>query len=329
MFLTLGGGCLLAGSTDWLALGAPSAFQKITKESRALGTRVKLTALHEDAGVATIALDRAFRELEQIEEVLSLYRPSSQVCQLNRTGMLERPDAHLSRVLRYAQRVSKASGGAFDVTVQPLWDIYAAAKREGTLPDAAAIEKARKNVDWNRVSISEDAIELRGEGTAITLNGIAQGYAADRVKESLEESGIEHALIDCGEISANGRTSGGSPWNVGIQHPREKDAFVSVAQLSGRCLATSGDYATTFGGNKDPYRRNHLFDPKTGRSPDELASVSIAANSAMEADALSTAVFVMGVEPGLKLIEAHPGSDALFVLKTGRTLATKQFPLKS
>ena len=110
----------------------------------------------------------------------------------------------------------------------------------------------------------------------------------------------------------------------GIQHPRNEDAYIALARLSGRCLATSGDYATAFA---DDYSQHHLFDPHTGRSPTALSSVSIAAASAMQADALSTAVFVLGPDAGLELVKTEPSCDALLVLNNGRTLVTEGFPL--
>src|SRR6185503_14614456 len=111
----------------------------------------------------------------------------------------------------------------------------------------------------------------------------------------------------------------GSGWQIGIQHPRVADSYLSVAKLAGRCLATSGDYETGFSAD---YRHHHLFDPRTGYSPTDFSSVSIAAATALEADALSTAVFVLGPDVGLKLVQDTPGADALVVLKDGRTQAT-------
>ena len=171
-------------------------------------------------------------------------------------------------------------------------DLFADAKKAG---DACQLRR-RSNahgraVDWRQVVISPDRIRLRGKGTQITLNGIAQGYAADRATAALAARGVAHALIDAGEIGTIGGKPGGEPWSVGVQHPRHEDAYLSLARLNGRCLATSGDYATTFSGD---FRFNHLFDPRTGRSPTEFASVSIAATSGIMADALSTAVFVLG-----------------------------------
>ena len=323
--LTLGLGCVLSGAVGWQVFAKSTKRRRVRKQAHALGSVITLTALHENANVANEALDRAFQELEEIEEVLSLYRPESQVCRLNRGETLDHAHAHLVRVLAYAQKVSTASEGAFDITVQPLWEVFRDADKQGESPSDKDVDLARGKVGWKRVRMSGERVHLGGEGTAITLNGIAQGYAADRVKQVLVDAGIKHALIDCGEISPLGQSAQDAPWKVGIQHPRESQAFVSVAELSGRCLATSGDYATRFG---DDYRCNHLFDPQTGYSPDEFASVSVVAPTAMEADAFSTAVFVAGVERGMKLLETFPGTDAFLVLKDGRTLVTKRFPCK-
>jgi thiamine biosynthesis lipoprotein len=304
----------------------PAGLSPFTRASRALGTEVSITALHAQRDVAERAVAAAFAELELVEELMSIYRPHSQLSRLNRDGYQESPHPYLLQVLNAAARVSRHSHGAFDVTVQPLWALYADAHKRGTLPDAAEVEAARQKVDWRRLEISRERVGLLRPGMAVTLNGIAQGFATDQALGALKQHGIAHALVNAGEIGALGCRPDGDLWTVGIQHPREPDAYISLAKLQGRALATSGDYATSF----TPDRAyNHIFDPRTGRSPQEFASVSIAAPTSMEADALSTAVFVAGVEPGLKLIESSPGADAFFVLKSGRTLATKGFPLET
>ncbi len=334
------GGALSLGAAAWLLRNATSAgstqqlsrevahagLQSATRTSWALGSEVSMTALHARPDVARGAVDAAFAELELVEELMSIYRPHSQLCRLNRDGVLDDPHPHFVEVLQYAQTMSQRSGGAFDVTVQPLWALYAEAKKAAALPDSEAVAAARRQVDWRRVEISSRQIRLRGEGTAITLNGIAQGYAADRAIVALRSRGVAHALVNTGEIGALGDKADGERWTVGIQHPRHEDAFISLAKLADRCLATSGDYATTF---SDDFRFNHVFDPRSGRSPDELASVTVAAPTAMQADALSTAVFVLGPERGLELVRSMPGTDAFFVLKDGRTLITEDFPIEA
>ena len=328
--------CVLAGSaavagaaaiwsrnrrTDALGL---RAFQRT---SWALGSDVSVTVFDTDAWHANAALNAVFVELELIEQLMSLYRPDSQLCRLNREQFLSQPHPCLLEVLTVAQQMSERTNGAFDVTVQPLWNLYAEAKQTGSLPSDDQVTAVRKLVDWRQVEFDTAAIRFKSSGMAITLNGIAQGFATDRARAVLRAHGIQNALIDAGELGAVGSAKpDGSDWTIGIQHPRLEDSYLSLAKLADRCLATSGDYATRF---SEDFRHHHLFDPRTGRSPTDLSSVSIAATTAMEADALSTAVFVLGPEAGLRLVHETPGADALLVLKDGRTQTTSSFPLSS
>ena len=256
---------------------------------------------------------------------MSIYRPDSQLSALNRTGLLTDAHPYLLQVLRYSQEVSARTRGAFDVTVQPLWETFASAAKQEQLPSEQAIASARAKVDWRQVTISEAAVALNKPGLKITLNGIAQGFAADRVQAALRAGGIEHALIDAGELAPLGHSPRGGPWRVGIQHPRHANAHIALTDLDGRALATSGDYATRFTAD---LRHHHILNPHTGYSPTELSNVSILAPTALEADALSTACFVLGPERSLSLIKALTRVDAFFVLKDGETIATTGFPLR-
>ena len=297
----------------------------VRRTCRAFGSAVTLSAVHDDPDVARRAIDHAFVELEAIESLMSIYRPDSALSRLNRDGVLAEADPRLREVLSCAHRLSQESDGAFDVTVQPLWNHFRRAEQAGRLPLGEEIEAARSRIDWRGIGVSGSTVRLK-RGVELTLNGIAQGYACDRVADVFRRHGVSDALIDTGEIGALGSKGAGDPWTVGIQDPRRDDAFVCLAQLAGRFLATSGDYATAF----TPDRANHhLFDPHTGRSANAFASVSIAARSGMEADALSTAVFVSGEERGLRLVLDTPGADALFVRKDGSIAATPGFPLAS
>ncbi|MHC4993647.1 MAG: FAD:protein FMN transferase [Planctomycetota bacterium] len=307
------------------AAGAPD-LRRVSRTDHALGSAVTLTALHHDESAARAALDAAFDELERVEDLMSVYRSDSQLGRLNATGRLDRPHPYLLEVLRHAQAVARRSRGAFDVTVQPLWRLYREAQRAGAAPSAKAIESARALVDYRELRVTGRRVELRRDGARVTLNGIAQGFAADRVMRVLRERGVEHAIIDTGEIAPLGARADGDPWKVGIQHPRRPDACLALAALRGRCLATSGDYATVF---SDDHERHHLFDPRTGRSAGALASVSVVAPTAMAADALSTAVFVLGPAGGAELISRTPGADALLVTKDGSAKATPGFPATS
>lgn len=306
-FALAAGACAAGGWWRWRRDLHP-----VTMSSQALGAKVTMRALHADEAMAVTAMNAAFAELEAIESVMSLYRPESELCRLNRDSVLERPDARLLEVLRFAAQVSKKSGGAFDVTVQPLWAL------QGTTPD----ERTLARVDWKKLRVTSERLVLE-KGMAVTLNGIAQGYAADAAMRVMRAHGVEHALIDAGEFSARGKNQENVPWRIGIQHPRRRDAFAALARLENRCLATSGDYETAF---SDDFSRHHIFDPRTGESPGELASVSVLAPTAMAADALSTTIFVLGAKRGMEFLHDYPGADALLILKNGRRLTTAGFP---
>lgn len=130
--------------------------------------------------------------------------------------------------------------------------------------------------------------------------------------------------MDTGEVAGLGARRDGDPWRVGIQHPRNPDAYISLAHLDGRALATSGDYVTTFTAD---FAHHHILDPTTADSPPQLASVTVAAATGIEADMLSTAALVLGPDAGRELVADTPGADALFVGKDGRVVATSGFPI--
>ena len=326
-FLLAAGGCVGAtsafGGFAFTSLW-PHEVKATTCSTLALGTEVRITAFHKSAKFVQCAIAAAFEELALVERLMSIYQPDSQVSRLNHTGSLRLPHPYMVEVFRHAQHVSALSGGAFDVTVQPLWEVFANAAKARQIPSQLDIDHARQLVDWRQLGVTKDSLTFGRSGMRVTLNGIAQGFAADRILLALRKAGIENALVDAGEILPLGRPARGETWLVGIQHPRQWHAYIALANLDGRALATSGDYATAFSPDG---RHHHIFDPQTGYSPTELASVSILAPTAMAADALSTACFVLGAERSLEMIASVPEVDAYFVLKDGETLATSGFPL--
>lgn len=326
-FLQYGSGLfsLATISPGSLLAGRNSELTQVQRSRHGLGTTISLTALHVDADTAHSAIDAAFNELKHMEATLSIYRQDSQISQLNQHGILRHPDKRLLEILEKSADWSRKTNGAFDITVQPLWALYQEARKKKSRPDSNRRDQARQLIDWRQLEFNKEQVWLKKKGSAVTLNGIAQGFATDRVQAILREHEIEHALIDCGEIGAMGNNTQGTPWTVGIQHPRESEAFSALAQSDGRAIATSGDYATTFSLD---FRHNHLFDPRTGHSPEELASVTVAAPSATDADALSTAISIMGIDEGWACIQSLEQFDALMVTKSGRTLITEGFPCK-
>jgi len=296
----------------------------VRRSTFALGAEVSFVARHRDASCAERAIDAAISEVRLVEELMSLYRADSQLSILNRDGRLGSPHPYLVEVLEHAEQVSRQTEGAFDITVQPLWQVYSAAAQLGAVPDSTQISELQANVDWRQVACSRQEVRFHRPGMRMTLNGIAQGYAADRAAAAFVAHGVEHALVNTGEIRALGESDRNVAWSVGVQHPRSVDEYLAIATLDGRALATSGDYATRFTSDA---RHHHILDPRSGRSPDELCSVSILAQSGMEADSLSTACFVLGVDKSMDLIAKLPGVDALFMRKDGEAVWTAGFPV--
>jgi thiamine biosynthesis lipoprotein len=304
--------------------GNELALQQHVRSAEALGTQVNITVFHPEETIANQAIDAALERIEHVEQLMSLYRPDSQLSLLNRRGVLRHPHPDLVAVLTKAAELSRLTRGAFDVTVQPLWKLYADRAGDGALPTEGEIEKVRQRIGWQHIRIESDIIYFDRAGMQVTLNGVAQGLAADLAQQALKERGIEHALIDAGELNAMGSPSRKESWHIAIQHHRQQSERIAKIGLLDRCLSTSGDYATRF---SDDYRHHHLLDPRTGLSPAKLASVSVAAPSALEADVLSTAIFIIGPEQGKELVESMNLVDALFVSKSGEVVTTEGFDL--
>lgn len=296
----------------------PDDLQWRTRPLLALGTTVRLRAAHADAAQAERALDAAAATLRAVEASMSLFRDDSELSRLNRDGRLDAPSDHLLTVLREARLVSERSGGAFDVTVQPLWSAYDRARRAGRLPTAAERIEAQARTGWQQIRIGPDRVRFLRSGMSVTLNGIAQGYAADAVRATLQAHGIEHALIDTGEFSASGRNDRGQPWSVGIEDPHDPARLLTAVRLNGRALATSADHRSAFSADR---RHHHILDPATGDSPPALSSVSVVADSAMRADALTKVMFMAGPER-IAALARQWDVGVLWVDKQGRRRAT-------
>ena len=293
----------------------PDGFHMYTGSDLAFGTTMSIQLLHDNRQQAELAIEDAFHAAKNIDHLMSIYSARSQVYQLNRDGRLPAPDPHLLHVMQDAMRLSALSHGAFDITVQPLWQQFSHAARNQTLPASAALQAARALVNWKDVVVKPDEIHFRKPGMAITLNGMAQGYAVDLALAAVKARGVRHGLLDTGEFISAGQKSASRHWAIGVQHPRDTQAMAAVLEMDGRSIATSGDYATTF---TPDFRHHHIFDPATGDSPLQLASVTVAAPTGLQADGLSTTLLVMGSEKALRLAASLPQVDVLLVSKQGR-----------
>lgn len=278
----------------------------------ALGAEAEIQLAHPDPAVAAALLDDAVTTLARLEQVFSLYRPDSALSRLNREGVLAAPPLDLVRLLGEAAQFHAETGGIFDVTVQPLWALYAAHFRtpgaDPAGPPAAAVAAALARVDGGAVQVSAHEIRLRRPGMAITLNGIAQGYITDRVCEQFQAAGLPHVLTDLGEIRALGTHPENRPWQAAVEKPDHPGSFPRILPLENSALATSSGHRSRF----DPAGRfHHLLHPRTGLSPAITASLTVQAATATTADALSTAGLMMDRTTFQTLVTAY-GARAFF-----------------
>lgn len=298
------------------AAAQPVEFQ--TWHGTALGARASIRLYHPDPAFARALIGRARAEIDRLEQVFSLYRPDSAVSRLNRRGVLQAPPLDLVRILAEARSYSEATDGAFDVTVQPLWRLYARhfsdddAALEG--PGPAALAEALARVDRAAVSVGSGCIAFEKPHMAITLNGIAQGYITDRVADLFRREGLGNVLIDLGELRALGRHPAGRPWQIGLRDPSGGEGIKRTLELESAALATSAGYGTRFDGTG---RYHHLLDPRTGRSSNRYLSVSVKAPTATTADALSTGLFHLDQMRIAEVLARFPGVEAIITKGDG------------
>ena len=282
------------------------------------GTALSLQAAHADEEVLATALDAAVGTLQRIEAQMSLFCEDSALSRLNRDGHLGAQPPELRELLAIALGIARHSDGAFDPTVQPLWLAFAHAQAQGRLPTSGEVDAARALVDWRALQFGPGGLRLARPGMGVTLNGIAQGYAADRVRGVLLAHGVRHALVDAGEYAMAGQDPAGARWTLGIADPQVHGRLVARLFADGRCVATSADDQTAFSAD---HRHHHIFDPRTGWSPPDMSGVTVAAPSGALADALTKVFFIAGPARALDVARRWT-VDALWIAKSGRRGAT-------
>lgn len=266
----------------------------VTWRGMSLGAVANIAVAHKDRAFAQRLIERCVSEAARLERLFSLYREDSDLVALNQQGALAAPAAELVELLSEALRYARLTDGAFDVTVQPLWALYA---RHFSAPDAspdgppaAAVAAALDRVGYQHLLVNRDRIAFAKAGMGVTLNGIAQGYITDKVVELLRAEGITQTLVDMGETRCLGTHPSGRPWSVGIADADDAARIRQTLPIVNQAVATSA--ASGFQFDRDG-RFNHLFDPKTGRSARAYRSVTVVAPTATAADALSTAMSLM------------------------------------
>jgi thiamine biosynthesis lipoprotein len=275
-----------------LAVPYPSAARLHHRwRGSALGAESRIDLWLDDVGRARRLIQLCLAEIDRLERIFSLHRRDSAVSVLNREGLLLRPPLELVTVLGSASQIAELTGGIFDVTVQPLWRLYADHfARPGSDPAGPGpgeLERVGRLVGHTAIERGPGAVRLTRPGMAVSLNGIAQGFIADRLASLLQESGLTSVLLDVGEIATVGAPSDGEAWQV------RAGAIGTILALDRGAVATSSPAALTF----DIHGRfPHLLDPRALRPCRPVAEATVVADSAMIADAYSTA---LAIDPAL------------------------------
>ena len=283
-----------------------------------LGGLSELTLWHPDAAFAHRTILRVRQEIGRFERIFSLYRRDSEISRLNEAGKLLKPSPELRTLIEESQRLGELSGGAFDISVQPLWRLYEAHfwSRTDVQPDIAARARdvAHTAVDFRQIESGAAAIRFARGGMAITLNGIAQGYISDAIADMLRNEGFESAVVDLGEYRTIGRHPDGRPWRIGIRDGRDFGSIHRMVDLGDMALAVSGGYGTTFEASG---RCHHIFDPRTGASANNIVDVAVIGPRATAADGLATAICVAGEAFAPTLLAAYPQTRAMLTRLDG------------
>jgi len=281
---------LFAASTT-LAAAPVAAKQESLHHWRgiALGADAQMTLCCENAAAAARLFAMAEKEVARLEAIFSLYRSDSALSMLNRNGELSNPPLELLEVLSLSGAVHRATSGAFDPTVQSLWEYHAEVAAGASEEISARLKTLIAQSGWRHIAFDSSAVALLAPETKLTLNGVAQGYISDRVAGLMRANGMTNILIDLGEISACGRRDGVARWRVGIAG--EGDEPVEEVTLEDMAIATSAPLGTTL---DQAGRLGHIIDPRTGSpAASHWRQVSVIYESAAIADALSTGAIML------------------------------------
>ena len=288
----------------------------VTKTNYIMGTVMNISIYDK---VDEKIFEDSFDIIRNIEKKMSLNIDDSEINNLNNKGFnnfVEVSDQTLF-VLEKSIEYSKLSNGYFDVTVGPLVELWGIGSDRARIPNSDEIKDSISKIDYQSVQIDGNNVKLNKDNMVIDLGGIAKGYAADEVANFLKSKGVNRAIIDLGgNIYTVGSKEKNTPWTVGVQDPfnEKRGDFIGVVKAIDKSVVTSGVYERYL--EQDGKKYHHILDPFTGYPVDnELMSVTIISDNSIDGDALSTAVFALGVQKGYELVKSIEGVEAIFITK--------------
>ncbi|MCX5721415.1 MAG: FAD:protein FMN transferase [Nitrospirae bacterium] len=291
----------------------------VTRAQMQMGTLVKITAVGRSESDAQAAVAAGFSEIRRLEELLSTWILTSELSRVNAAaGVMPVPvSLDTLTVVQRAMQAAEMTGGGFNIAIGPAVDAWRVTEAQ-RIPAASELEALRSLVDLRAVHVNERdrTIYLEKIGMRIDVGGIGKGYAADQAVTAMQKAGAAAGVVALsGDIKTFGRLPGGKPFPVGIQHPRQEGAVLAWIDLQDEAISTAGDYERFF--ERDGVRYHHILDPLTLQPARACQSVTVIAKEGVWADGLDTGIFVMGAEPGMRLVEALPDVEAVIVDRDG------------
>lgn len=291
-----------------------------------MGTSFTVELTAPDAATARRVVDAAFEEVSRAEQLLSEWRPASEISEVNRAAGRRpvRVGSDLLSVVSRSLWASEITEGAFDITFAAcgrLWSF-----EEPRIPADDELEACLSMVDFRRIELDagRSTLFLPRPGMRIGIGAIGKGYGVDRAAGAIRSRGIERYLVDGGGDVRLASPPEAPPWTVGIAHPRRRGRLFAAVRLRRGAVVTSGDYEAYF--ERDGLRHHHILDPRTGRPARRSVAVTVLAPTATDADALATGLFVLGPRRGLELVEELPDTEALFLAPDLSVHVSRGFP---
>ena len=295
-----------------------STIDKVEETREVMGSYATITVF-SDEETGKEAITAAFDRIKEIEDIASVYDENSEASFLNKNGYLDDPSPDFLNLINSSIEYYNITGGSFDITVQPLLDLWSTGELWKETPEVQAqrIEETLPVIGSDKIIVSDDRIGFSVDGMAITFGGIAQGYAVDEAIKIIKGFGIKQALVNIsGDLYAMGIKPDGEKWAVELENPdKSGDADTEIEPLPAfvfkdKAVTTSGNYYRYY----DPEGEvGHIMDPRTGYSAGSCISSTVIADACIDADVLATAVFVLGPEDGMDLVESLDGVEALII----------------
>ena len=293
-----------------------AAITRYEATHQAMGTEFTLVAYGDDPQYLTAVGNEVFEEIDRLEGQMSIYKPKSELSVINRTASSRSVcvEPKLFELLGNAADHSQSTGGAFDVTAGPLMKAWGFFRGKGRVPANSEIAQVLRRVGYRHVHLNraERTIRFDREGLELDLGAIGKGYAVDRAVDILRRYGVTRALVSSGTSSlyALGAPPGACGWSISLRNPYDSEKAANVIYLRNCSLSTSGNYERFFKLGAKTYA--HILNPSTGKPVENMLAVIVLAVSACDADALSTAFYVMGVERSREYLATHRDLTALF-----------------